>query len=205
MVNGTVSGIIEFTAAILYVSDWFGVLSVLCGSPGSGKCMLQVLHGAILDVMRVAAVEIDFAVFLNRLLPQIIFDHVDVMRHHQESHMMMGVHMHNEIEKPGLRFGINTDGRFVQNEQIRMVDQRTGQEYTLLLTAGQLANSFLSDILNPHYLKGVLTLPLLRALDTLRIRFLLLYKPDSTTSRTVAGNKGLKAFFAGHIRCAPNP
>lgn len=76
--------------------------------------------------------------------------------------MMMGMHMQNEVEKPGLRFGINPHGRFVQNEQIRMIDQRTGQEYTLLLTAGQLTNSFLSNILNPHYLKGVLTLALLR-------------------------------------------
>ncbi|MNI75099.1 hypothetical protein D3C73_1312250 [compost metagenome] len=42
-----------------------------------------------------------------------------------------------------------------------MVNQRPGQKHTLLLAAGELADSFLRKILNPHHLKRVLALPLL--------------------------------------------
>ncbi|MNO07312.1 hypothetical protein D3C81_2294570 [compost metagenome] len=58
------------------------------------------------------------------------------MRHHQERHVVMGMHMHNQLKESGLRLGVNADRGFVQNQQIGMIDQRPGQKYALLLAAG---------------------------------------------------------------------
>lgn len=123
--------------------------------------MLEILGGAVLHVVGVAAVEVDFTVTLYRLIAQVALDHIDVMRHHQEGHVVMGMHVENEFKKSRLRLRINPHCRFVQNQQIRMVDQRTRQEDALLLAAGELADSFVRDILNPHYFQRVLTLAVL--------------------------------------------
>ncbi|MNC72837.1 hypothetical protein D3C75_1239490 [compost metagenome] len=83
------------------------------------------------------------------------------MRHHQERHVVMRMHMQDQFEESGLRLGINPDRRFVQYQQIRMIDQRPGQKDTLLLAAGQLADSFIRYILYPHHFQRIVAFLLL--------------------------------------------
>lgn len=68
--------------------------------PSLGQCMLEVLGCTVLGIMGVAAVEIDFTICLYRLIAQIALDHVDIMRHHQEGHVVMGMHMEDELKNP---------------------------------------------------------------------------------------------------------
>ena len=77
--------------------------------------MLQIINFAVLRIMRVAAVEIDFTVLLNRLAAEVVLHHVDIMRDHQKGHVVMGMHVHNQLEESGLGLGVNTDGRLIQN------------------------------------------------------------------------------------------
>ena len=80
-------------------------------------------------------IKLDAAAYLLRLCSKIRLNHVHIMGNHDEGHMMMLMHMLDHSKETNLRFNINTYRRLIQDEQLRVVNDGTSQESSLLLTA----------------------------------------------------------------------
>lgn len=135
--------------------------------------MLQIANFAILYFMGMTDVELNAAARLLRLFTQVIFHHVHIMGYHQKRHVMMLMHMSDQFEEIGLGFGVNPDGRLIQNKQIRMIDHRSGQKSPLLLPARKLPDPFAGDRLDAHHLKRIIALLLLAFADSAEQIFLI--------------------------------
>ncbi|MNW19416.1 hypothetical protein D3C71_2193950 [compost metagenome] len=59
---------------------------------------------------------------VTRFLTQIPFNHLNIMGYHQEGHMVMGMHMEDQLEEVRLGLYINPHRRLIKYEQIRMIN-----------------------------------------------------------------------------------